>query len=176
MGFSFVDRLRNFFAKAGGRAVTIYDQPADHNRNGDEFLNDLVLVGQSKLMGHLQFDILTKDCGVEDVAVLREELKAKGVDTVIVEAGASISSEEMLFAYDRLHLEEYLGRPGHREILENAGWPTDVDGFVGKVSTEIIPYEDNPKLHSLIAYAYNDPKPFFQTREASVGGLTHFEF
>lgn len=114
----------------------------------------LLEVGQTKALGYLGCDTI-RDNGYEPAA-LAEELRQRGLRTVLVDPSNGHFAFGALYVYDERALAELLGE--HRDILRDAGWPEDVETFVNWVAHVRADSHTDMDLYRLIGVAFNDQR------------------
>jgi hypothetical protein len=130
----------------------VSDTGGNQNQTGN-IVNDLNKVGAGKPLGCLPLaTILSAGCEPAKVAA---ELQSRGFHTRICEEGECSIESGALYAWDRNALTTLLD--GNKNVLEDAGWPSNADEFVQRVIRQHISKSDFPKLYSLIGRAFGDP-------------------
>jgi len=115
------------------------------------FINDLRNVGPQKPLGYLPLTTIEADCGLRVDQVVTE-MADKGLVTRTFKAGACNIESGALYVYHPAALKSVLHQ--HRKVLQEAGWPTDADGFVIAVATRIARPET--VLYDAVADAFAD--------------------
>ncbi len=115
-------------------------------RAGDK-LFDLRSVGPSKPLGYMQTGAIERTMPADQLA---NELRAKGLKVFMASRGDLAGH---LFAYDEKALGKVLA--ANKPVLEQAGWPTDPEGFAKRVSNEWA--RNNDPLTRVISDAFGNP-------------------
>lgn len=116
----------------------------------EEMLGDIRNVGPAKPVGYLPIEEIT-DYSKSGVQTLISESKTRGLETRIFTDHVWPGYRGSLWVYDRIALQALLNKD--REILVQAGWPTEADEFVAHL------YVQEPigtPLYKLIARAFGD--------------------
>ena len=140
--------IRGAFNKAGAHS-------ANEIQN---FLNDIKLVGDKKLLGYLPLRTITEICH-ENPHTLQKEAELKGLKTLLLQPESCDVSSGALYVYDPLKLQIFILLPPNKAILERNGWPTDVDSFVKNVINVLA---DDKMLYDLVALSFSDKRPDYQ--------------
>lgn len=128
------------------------------------FLDQLRLVGESKLIGYHEFAMLTA-IGTDE-ATQQRKAEERGMKTVVLKLSWSSADPkpDCLVVYDQKLLQNYLNKPENKPTLEKHKWPTDADLFAKKIMEESTLDED---LRDLVAVAFNNSRPPY--RKKSLG-------
>lgn len=125
------------------------------------YLDDLLLVGKSKLLGYLPLSTIIDLCG-KDPLNLQEELNRNGLSTRLFTHEECGVGSGALYAWDNAKLSALLSLPGNEATLLEAEWPTDPAEFVDRVANDFA--EGSGPLYDLIAIAFNDPRDEYRDR------------
>ena len=117
-------------------------------------MDDLFQVGAAKPLGYLPLDTILS-AGYEPGTV-EAELRSRGLQTHICTENECSIASGALYAWDRAALTTIL--EVNRKVLEDAGWPSEADEFVGRIMRQHISKSDFPKLYALIARAFGEGK------------------
>jgi hypothetical protein len=115
-----------------------------------ELLDDLRKVGPEKPLGYLPISTLVKICRV-NLGQMEEELKQRGLKTVVLGEEESEVDGGALYAYDEQALSSLL--ENNRTTLQESGWPTEPEAFVQHLKVSAGHKTD---LFDLIAEAFGD--------------------
>jgi len=114
---------------------------------GDK-LNDLLDVGQTKLIGYLPIETIKKHgSSYLDVMI---ELEKRGIETKYFNEEKCNIRSGALFAFDRIALSKILLE--NKEIVLRASWPFEVDEFINYLISHIA--QSETKMFFLIAKTY----------------------
>ncbi len=113
-------------------------------------LGNIRNVGPGKSVGYLPIETITDYCGSSAEQLINES-RAKGFEAKIFIGQEWPGHQGSLFVYDRNALQELLNK--NREILLQAGWPTEADTFVANLHIQV---PIGTPLYKLIAQAFGD--------------------
>lgn len=150
-------------------------QPTKQKKSPDELLDDLLLVGRTKLMGYLPQNTIINICG-SDVAELKEALEQEGKTTLLLSEEQCRVASGALYAYDAFQLQKFLDQEPQKKILSAENWPSNVHEFVKRCIVETASFDTQVALYDLIALAYNDPRPFYQSFKQQDHGPSPYAF
>lgn len=122
-------------------------------------MDDLYLVGPRKSLGYLPLGTITNICH-EDVDAARSLSERNGLSTYQGTPEETHISGGALFVYDEKALGELLEVNKH--LLDHYQWPTEPLEFIKKLGEGMVDYKHNRALFTLIAWAFNDPRPEYQ--------------
>lgn len=107
-------------------------------------------VGPGKSVGYLPIETIRGYIG-KDLDEVATYLKDKGLEVRIFTDFGWPGLDGSLYVYDKMALQKLLDE--NKQVLIDAGWPTDADGFVAnlKVNAKI-----GTPIFKLIAKAFDD--------------------
>lgn len=107
-------------------------------------------VGAVKPVGYLPIETITGYCK-SDLQALISESETRGLETKIFTGPEWPGHQGSLYVYDRNALQALLNEG--REILAQAGWPTEAEEFVAHLHVQV---PIGTPLFKLIARAFGD--------------------
>ena len=129
-------------------------------RDNSTYLDDLRLVGTTKLMGYLPLGTITDLCHANPQALITEAA-VRGLSARMFTTGQCDIASGALYIFDAKQLDEFLSAPRNVKVLHRNKWPTEAHAFVHKVATE---FAQTPELYDLVALCFNDPRAEYLDR------------
>lgn len=150
---SVLDRVKSFLNKYSDPKVLKEgdDKYLVNEKEKQEILNDLRLVGENKALGYLPISTIKKYSDI-DLNKIKEELESKGMVVIELNEEESNVTGGALYAYDRDSLKHIL--ESGKSILEKNKWPIDPDAFVRHLNI----YTEDEDLYNLIMKVFADPR------------------
>jgi hypothetical protein len=134
------------------------------SRDHSIYLDDLRLVGTTKLLGYLPLSTIVKLCQADPQALIAQAA-ARGLSARIFAEGECDVASGALYVFAAAGLSEFLCVPENAQVLRQNQWPTEAHAYVHKVATE---FAEREALYDLVALSFNDPRVQYLDRWRTV--------
>lgn len=121
-------------------------------KNREYYLENLYLVGKKKPLGYLPLETIIKTGKSLDILI--EELKAQGLQILLLNEEECTVYSGALYVFDESALQNLLNR--NNKLLDDSGWPKIAKEFVLEVANKDVDFKINAELYDLIADAFAD--------------------